>query len=62
MIIILFLIGFILGLVFTLIGEKAPLLLKEVKYNGDNSWILNLFIAISNSLLAIMNMDLAMSF
>ncbi|MCX4254126.1 MAG: A24 family peptidase [Bacilli bacterium] len=55
MIIILFLIGFILGLVFTLIGEKAPLLLKEVKYNGDNSWILNLFIAISNSLILLIS-------
>ncbi len=46
MIIILFLIGFVLGLTFTLIGEKLPLLLPEVVPKDDNSWFLNLFIAI----------------
>lgn len=46
MIIILFLIGFVLGLMFTLIGEKLPLLLPEVIPKEENSWILNLFIGI----------------
>lgn len=49
MIIILFLIGFILGLAFTLIGEKLPLLLPEVTKKSENSWILNLFLAIVNA-------------
>lgn len=49
MIIILFLIGFILGLAFTLIGEKLPLLLPEITKKSENSWILNLFLAIVNA-------------
>lgn len=49
MIIILFLIGFILGLVFTLVGEKLPLMLPEVTKKSENSWILNLFLAIVNA-------------
>jgi len=51
MIIILFLIGFILGLLYTLIGEKLPLNIPEVRPKEDNSWILNLFIGILNGLL-----------
>jgi len=49
MIIIIFLIGFILGLIFTLVGEKLPLLLPEVTKKSENSWILNLFLAIVNA-------------
>lgn len=55
MIIVIFLIGFILGLIFTLIGEKLPLLLPEVTKNNENSWILNLFIAIINSVIAVIS-------
>lgn len=53
MIIVIFLIGFILGLVSTLIGEKLPLILPEVTKRNENSWILNLFIAIVNSVIAV---------
>ena len=55
MIIILFLSGFILGLIYSLIGEKLPMLLPEVGYHEDNDWILNLFIAILNSLVALIS-------
>ena len=48
MIIILFLIGFILGLTYTLIGERLPLNIPEVRQKEDNSWILNLYIGILN--------------
>lgn len=51
MIIIIFLIGFILGLAYTLIGEKLPLLLPEVEHKSDNSWILNLSLAITNAVI-----------
>lgn len=55
-IIFLFIIGFVLGLAFTLIGEKAPILLPEVEFHGeDNSWILNLFIAAINATLLIVS-------
>ena len=53
MIIVIFLIGFILGLVSTLIGEKLPLILPEVTKRNENSWILNLFIAIVNSVITV---------
>lgn len=55
MIIILFLIGFILGLIYALIGEKLPLLLPEVVTKEDNSWILNLFIGILNSIILLIS-------
>ena len=51
MIIGLFLIGFILGLIYTLIGEKLPLLVPEVISKESNSWILNLFIGVINALI-----------
>ena len=53
MIIILFLIGFILGLLYSLIGERLPLKIPEVRPKDDNSWILNLFIGITNGLLVL---------
>lgn len=53
MIIILFLAGFILGLIYTLIGEKLPLKIPEVRPKEDNSWILNLFIGILNGLIVL---------
>jgi prepilin signal peptidase PulO-like enzyme (type II secretory pathway) len=46
MIIFLFFLGFILGLAYSLIGEKLPLLVPEVEEKEENSWILNLFIGI----------------
>ena len=55
MIIILFLIGFILGLAYTLIAEKLPLLIPEVDRGFDNSWILNLFIASLNGLVLVIS-------
>ncbi len=55
MIIILFLIGFILGLAYTLIGERLPLNIPEVRPKEDNSWILNLFIGILNGLIIIIS-------
>ncbi|MCM1053777.1 MAG: A24 family peptidase [Ruminococcus sp.] len=55
MIIILFLIGFVLGLTFTLIGEKLPLLLPEVTPKEDNSWLLNLFVAILTGLILLVS-------
>lgn len=51
MIIGLFLIGFVLGLVYALIGEKLPLLVPEVLPKENNSWILNLFIGVVNALI-----------
>lgn len=51
MIIGLFLIGFVLGLVYALIGEKLPLLVPEVIPKENNSWILNLFIGVVNALI-----------
>lgn len=55
MIIFLFFIGFILGLIYALIGERLPLLLPEIPHKEDNSWILNLFIAIANSLVLLIS-------
>lgn len=51
MIIILFLSGFILGLLYVLIGERLPLKVPEVRPKEDNSWILNLFIGMLNGLI-----------
>ena len=39
MIIILFLLGFVLGLVYAFIGVKLPLLVPEVMEKEGNSWI-----------------------
>ena len=50
MIIILFLIGFILGIIYAFIGEKLLLLVPEVIEKEGNSWILNLFIGVINAL------------
>ena len=50
MIIFLFLLGFILGLSYSLIGEKLPLLIPDVIEKEENSWIFNLFIGILNGL------------
>ena len=50
MIILLFLIGFLLGIAYTFIGEKLPLLVPEVIEKEANSWILNLFIGVVNAL------------
>lgn len=55
MIIILFLIGFILGLFYSLIGERLPLNIPEVMPKEDNSWILNLFIGILNGLIILVS-------
>ena len=50
MIIILFLLGFLLGLLYAFIGEKLPILVPEVIEKEGNSWILNLFIGVVNAL------------
>lgn len=55
MIIILFLIGFILGLLYALIGERLPLYIPEVRPKEDNSWILNLFIGIVNGVIILVS-------
>lgn len=54
-IIILFLIGFILGLLYALIGERLPLYIPEVRPKEDNSWILNLFIGIVNGVIILIS-------
>lgn len=53
--IILFLIGFILGILYAFIGEKLPLLVPEVKKAEPNSWIFNLFIGVVNGLVLIIS-------
>lgn len=55
MIIFVFLIGFALGLGFSLLGERLPLLLPEIREKEANSWILNLFIAIVNSVVMLIS-------
>ena len=55
MIILLFLIGFVLGLVYAFIGEKLPLLVPEVVEKDGNSWILNLFIGVVNALVVLVS-------
>ena len=49
-IIVLFIIGFLLGLGYAFIGEKLPLLVPEVIPKEENSWIFNLFIGVVNAL------------
>lgn len=56
-IIFLFFLGFILGLAYSLIGEKLPLLVPEVEEKKDNSWILNLFIGIINGLVMVISYE-----
>ena len=55
MIIGLFLLGFVLGLAYSLIGEKLPLLVPEVTPKEDNSWIFNLFIGVVNALVLLIS-------
>lgn len=55
MIIILFIIGFVLGLFYAFIGEKLPLLVPEVIEKESNSWILNLFIGVVNALVLLVS-------
>ena len=55
MIIILFIIGFGLGLFYAFIGEKLPLLVPEVIEKESNSWILNLFIGVVNALVLLVS-------
>lgn len=55
MIIFLFFIGFVLGLAYSLIGEKLPLLVPDVIPKEDNSWILNLFIGVVNGLVILIS-------
>ncbi len=55
MIITIFFIGFILGLAYSLIGEKLPLLVPDVVAKEDNSWILNLFIGVVNALIMLIS-------
>jgi len=55
MIIYLFLVGFALGLGYSYVGEKLPLLIPEVKEKEENSWILNLFIGVINSLILLIS-------
>lgn len=55
MIIILFLIGFTLGLIYSLIGEKLPLFIPDIIEEKENSWIFNLFIGVLNGLVIIIS-------
>ena len=55
MIILLFLIGFGLGLFYAFIGEKLPLYVPEVVEKEGNSWILNLFIGVINALIVLIS-------
>ena len=55
MIIILFLIGFVLGLIYAFVGEKLPLFVPEVIEKEGNSWILNLFIGVVNALVMLVS-------
>ena len=55
MIILLFLIGFGLGLFYAFIGEKLPLYVPEVVEKEGNSWILNLFIGEINALIVLIS-------
>lgn len=49
-IIVLFLIGFVLGLGYAFIGERLPLLVPEIIPKEENSWIFNLFMGVVNAL------------
>ena len=50
MIIVLFLLGFILGLLYAFVAEKLPIRIPNIKEKEANSWILNLFIGVVNAL------------
>lgn len=50
-IIVLFLLGFLLGLGYAFIGEKLPLLVPEVISKEENSWIFNLFMGVVNAII-----------
>ena len=54
-IIILFLIGFTLGLLYAFVGERLPLLIPDVKNDIPNSWILNLFIGVINAVILLIS-------
>ncbi len=55
MIFIIFLIGFSLGIAYSIIGENLPLLIPEVPVKESNSWILNLFIACLNAVVLLVS-------
>ena len=55
MIILLFLIGFGLGLLYAFIGDMLPLYVPEVVKKEENSWIFNLFIGILNALVILVS-------
>lgn len=55
MILAIFFLGFILGLAYSLIGEKMPLLVPEVEEKEENSWILNLFIGCIHALVMLVS-------
>ncbi len=55
MIFLIFIIGFILGLIYTFIADKLPLLLPEVTTSVENSWILNLFLGVTNGLILLIS-------
>ena len=52
-IIVLFLIGFVLGLGYAFIGERLPLLVPEIVPKEENSWIFNLFAVLSDRFAAV---------
>lgn len=54
-IIVLFLLGFILGLFWAFLGEKLPSRIPEVVLKPDNSWILNLFIGVMSGLILVIS-------
>lgn len=54
-IIVLFLLGFILGLFWAFLGEKLPSRIPEVVLKPDNSWILNLFIGVMSGLILLIS-------
>ena len=55
MIILLFLIGFGLGLLYAFIGDMLTLYVPEVVKKEENSWIFNLFIGILNALVILVS-------
>lgn len=55
MIFLIFIIGFILGLIYCLVSEKLPLKIKDVYQKGYNSWMFNLFISVINGLILVIS-------
>lgn len=55
MILLIFIIGFILGLLYSFVGEKLPLRLPEIEEKEANSWILNLFVGVLNGLILLVS-------